>query len=84
MIVSQRIGGEEEMKEQSVQLVEQSEHTQHQKISMSERKMLGSFPPINTSKLQLCRERLSLKVVWTQQVGFPTTKAVKKNPPGVL
>ena len=82
MIVSQRIGGEEEMKEQSVGGAVRTHTTQ--KISMSERKMLGSFPPINTSKLQLCRERLSLKVVWTQQVGFPTTKAVKKNPPGVL
>ena len=43
MIVSQRIGGEEEMKEQSVGGAVRTHTTQ--KISMSERKMLGSFPP---------------------------------------
>ena len=82
MIVSQGIGGEEEMEKQSVGGAVRTHTTQE--IKMSDRKMLGSLPLINTSKLLLYIERLSLKVVWTQQVGFSTTKAVKKNPHGVL
>jgi len=63
MIVFQGIGEEEEMEKQSVGGAVRTHTTQE--IKMSNRKMLGSLPLINTSKLLLYRERLSLKVVWT-------------------
>ena len=51
------------MEEQSVRGVVRTHTTR--KIKMSDRKILGSLPLINTSKLQLYIDRLSLKVVWT-------------------